>query len=314
MAPVFPIGHRRRGAGQTLDMLPEIERGMVLSRHRGNTWYVDSNAVAGGNGNSWSGAFTTLQAAVNAALADDTIFVAPLHAENVVAAGGLALNKAGISIIGFGNNRRRPTITLATLTTATITVTAANISVSNIIITSTLAAIVKCFNVTAAGLTLDQVDYYEDGTTDLLQFVLTTAAAVDLSIVNCRWFRGTTAASALSQWIVLTGADRARIVNNFLILKGFASANPINSAVAVVTTLCLGVEIVGNRFYDSNSTGNVSILMIASCTGIIAYNTIGTSKTATPGSVVPGSCFCSENYASNEVAKSGFVDPAIDTT
>lgn len=314
MPPVFPIGHRRRGAGQTLDMLPEIERGMVLSRHRGNTWYVDSNAAAGGNGNTWAGAFRLLQTAIDASAADDTIFVAPLHAESVVAAGGIALNKAGISIIGFGNGRRRPVITLATLTTATITVTAANITVSNIIITSTIAALVKVFNVTAAGLTLDQVDYFEDGTTDCLQFVLTTAAAVDLQIMNCRWYRGTTAATALSQWIVLTGADRARIVNNYLILKGFATANPINSAIAVVTTFCVGVEIVGNRFYDSNSTGNTSILMLASTTGVIAFNCIGTSKTGTPGSVTPASCFAFENYAVNEVAKAGFLDPAADTT
>lgn len=314
MPPVFPIGHRRRGAGQTLDVLPEIERGMVLSRHRGNTWYVDSNATAGGNGNTWGGAYTTLQAAINAAAADDTIFVAPLHAESVTAAAGLAINKAGISIIGFGNGRRRPTISMTTIATATITVTAANVLVSNIIITSTVIALAKVFNVTAAGLTLDSVDYYEDGTTDCLSFILTTAAAVDLEIRNCRWHRGTTAASALSQWIVLTGADRARIINNYLISKGFTTANPINSAVAVVTTACVSIEIIGNRFYDSNSTGNVAILTIANTTGIIAFNLIGTSKTATPGSVVPNSCFSFENYVVNEVAKSGFLDPAADTT
>lgn len=247
---------------------------------------------------------------VTAALGD-VVYCMPGHVETIAAAAGIALSKSGVSVIGLGQGNLRPTFTWATLTTATWTVTAANCSIKNIRCTSTIAALAKLFSVTAAGLTLDAVDYYEDGATDALQFLLTTAAAVDLTIQNCHWYRGTTAASALSQWIVLTGADRAKIVNNFAILKGFATSNPINSVVACVTTAPVAIEIVNNRFYDSNSTGNVPILVIASTTGVVADNKLLTSATTT--TLATGSCCFAQNFITNEVAKSGAVSPAIDT-
>jgi hypothetical protein len=245
---------------------------------------------------------------------DDVIYVMSGHAETLATAAAIAVATAGVNIVGLGVGNRRPTFTWATSTAATWTITAANVLIKNILCTSTIAALVKLFSVTAAGVTFDAVDYVEDGSTDALQFVLTTAAATDMTIQNCHWYRGTTAASALSQWIVLTGADRAKILNNYLLLKGFATANPINSAVAVVTTAAKGIQIASNSFYDSNSTGNVSILTIANTTGVISDNYVGTSKTATPGSVVPSSCFAFQNFCVNEVAKSGFLDPAADTT
>lgn len=311
MSSVLPTGHRRRGSGFSTDVITDLERAIILARHKGRTVYVDSAAAAGGNGDSWGGAYTTLAAAAAAGLADDTVLIAPGHTENIVAAAGIAITKAGTTIIGLGNGKRRPTFTWATLTTATWTITGANVSIVNIICTSTIVALAKLFSVTAAGATFDTVDYYEDGTTDALQFILTTAAAVDLTVANCHWYRGTTAASALSQWIVLTGADRAKIQNNFGILKGFTTGNPINSWIAVVTTFCVGVQITDNEFYDSNSTGNVPILTIASTTGVVARNWMGTSATVT--TIGYSSCFAHQNFISNEVAKSGAVAPAIDT-
>jgi hypothetical protein len=81
-----------------------------------------------------------------------------------------------------------------------------------------------------------------------------------------------------------------------------------------VTTACVGIRVQGNQFYDSNSTGNVGILTIAGTTGVISDNYVGTSKAATPGSVVPNSCFSFQNFCVNEVAKSGFLDPVADAT
>lgn len=241
----------------------------------------------------------------------DVILVMPGHVESIVAAAGIAINKAGITIVGLGNGNNRPTFTWATLTTATITITAADVTLRNLRTTSTVAALVTMFSITGARCTIDTVDYYEDGTTDALQFILTTTAADDLTVQNCHWYRGTTAATALSQWIVLTGVDRAKILNNYCILKGFATSSPVNSIVAVVTTACVGVRIEKNRFYDSNSTGNIPILTIASTTGIVADNHMGTSATTT--TISYNSCFAFQNFISNEVAKSGAVSPAIDT-
>lgn len=272
------------------------------------------NGSNGNNGLSPSQPFATLAYAVTQVTAnnDDVIYVMRGHTEALTAAASIACATAGFSIVGLGSGNNRPTFTWSTIASASWTIAGANVRIKNIRCTSTIAALVKLFSVTGAGVVFDGVDYYEDGTTDAIGFILTTAAATDLVVKNCSWFRGTTATTtAITQWIVLTGADRAKILNNYGILKGFTTGNPINSWVAVVTTACIGIEIVGNRFYDSNSTGNVPILTIANTTGIIAFNIIGTSATTT--TISYNSCFAFQNFISNEVAKSGAVSPAIDT-
>lgn len=288
-----------------------------VDKHPGSIFFV--NSATGTNGSGYGqnpdAPLSTLAYALGtlspAPVAGDVIYVMPGHTETIATAGAIA-SIAGVSVVGLGNGNNRPTFTWSA-TGSTWAIATANFTVRNIRTTSTIAGMVKLFNITAAGATLDTVDYYEDGTTDALQFVLTTAAATDLTIQNCHHYRGTTAASALSQWMVLTGADRAKILNNFVILKGYASGSPINSVVACVTTAPVAIHVENNKFYDSNSTGNISILGIASTTGVICNNGGVTSKTATAGSVTPGSCACWNNLFTNEVAKSGFLDPAADT-
>lgn len=286
-----------------------------LEDHPRAVWFVDSaiGTDSTGNGASPDSPFATVAYAAASALlgVGDVVYIMPGHAETIAAAAGIACSVAGVRFIGLGWGSKKPTFTWSA-TTSTWTITAANVTIKNIRTTSTIAAVVKLFSSTAAFTTLDGVDYYEDGTTDALQFLLTTAAATDPQVINCRWYRGTTAASALCQWIVLTGADRAIIKNNFGILKGFTTSNPINSFIAVVTTACVGVEIADNRFYDSNSTGNSAILMLSGTTGMINNNRVGTSQATLASSIVGASCFMMENYCTNEVAKGGVLEPAAD--
>jgi len=53
----------------------------------------------------------TLDAALAATVASrgDTIFVTPYHTETITGAGGITLDKAGVSIVGLGNYDARPT-------------------------------------------------------------------------------------------------------------------------------------------------------------------------------------------------------------
>lgn len=282
----------------------------------GTTFFVSSTTSGASNSNAGTDItkpLATIAGAISKCTASvgDTILVMPGHVETIAGAAGIACSVAGVNIIGLGTGANRPTITWSA-TTSTWTITAANVRIQNLRCTSTIAAVVTLFSITGANCTLDAVDYYEDGTTDALQFVLTTTAADDLTIQNCHWYRGTTAASALSQWIVLTGTDRVKILNNFGILKGFATSNPINSLVVVVTTACVAMEVVGNRFYDSNSTGNASILLLAGCTGLVAGNRIGTSQATLSTGQAVASAFWFDNLYTNEVAKSGVLGPAAD--
>lgn len=286
-----------------------------VDKHPGSIFFV--NSVGGTNGSGYGQSPDAPLASLAYALgtlspapvAGDVIYVLPGHLETIAGAAGI-VSIAGVSVIGLGNGSNRPVVTWSA-TASTWTIATANFTIKNIRCTSTIAAVVKLFSITAAGATFDTVDYYEDGSTDALQFILTTAAATDLTVQNCRWYRSATAASALSQWIVLTGADRAKIVGNYGVLKGFATANPINSIVAVVTTAPKDILIESNVFYDSNSTGNIPILVIASTTGSVLDNYMLTSATTT--TLATGSCGWHQNFISNEVAKSGAVTPAIDT-
>jgi hypothetical protein len=169
-----------------------------LDRHPGDIYFVSSLTGTNGAGygqNPDAPAATLAYALANLVTAGqgDVVYVLPGHVEDIAGAAGIALSKSGVTVIGLGSGSLRPTFTWKTSTAATWTITAANCTIRNIRCTSTIAGLVKLFSITAAGATFDTVDYYEDGATDALQFILTTAAATDLTIKNCSWFRGTTA-------------------------------------------------------------------------------------------------------------------------
>jgi hypothetical protein len=258
-----------------------------------------------------SAPFSTLAQAIAASVANrgDVIYLMAGHVETV--AGAYTINKAGVQIFGLGAGSNRPTFTLSA-TASVFNVSAANVTFRNILITSTIAAVVKAFNVTAANVTFDGVDYQEDGTTDLLQFILTSAAADFLTVKNCKWYRDTTSASSVSAWIGLVGADYCEIVDNYLTLKGTA-ANSADGFVVGATTLSKSVHIARNAVVISVSTGAVPISLLANSTGIVHDNRVSSAKTAVAGSVALASAYGHNNLANNTVNTSGLLDPVVDT-
>lgn len=135
----------------------------------------------------------TIDAAVGLCTASsgDTIFVLPGHTETVSTATALALDVAGINIVGLGYGTMRPTITLDTATTATIGVTAANIRIKNIIVVANYADIVSAFTLgNAPGFTLEDVEIRD--TSAILNFLnvidtnATTNNAADLTMLRVR--------------------------------------------------------------------------------------------------------------------------------
>lgn len=242
----------------------------------------------------------------------DVIVVMPGHSESISGAGAIAADVAGITIVGLGWGNLRPLITLHTATT-TIAISANNVTFRNLRIATDVDAVVKVFNITGAGVTLDAVDFVETAACAALQFVLTTAAADDLTIQNCSWVQTQTAATALMEWIKLVGTDRVKIKNNFANLKGYATSNPANGVIVGGTTAANDVEITNNRFIITNSTGNVPISLLANTTGFAGWNSVHSSKTALAGQIALANCYGSENYASNTVNTSGILDPVADS-
>lgn len=308
---VFPSGHRRKGSGQDLQSLPAIEGAVMLSRKRGQDWFVDSvnGSDSTKNGSSWGDAFATLDKAINAASADDRIHLAPLHAETIATAGGITVDKAGLSILGYGNGARRPTFTLSA-TASTFAISAANVLLSNVRFTCSIDEVVSAIVVTAAGVTLDAVDYAETTNYQLIQFLLTTNAADRIEVCNCIHV-AVTAPAAASKWIQLVGVDDCYIHDNIFRLT---LANDAGSVAISGSTALVRGFIQRNTIVQLGGTTQVSaILLVDASTTFVTDNRVACGSTALAGGVDVGNAgYAAENYVLNTPDKSGILDPVAD--
>lgn len=300
----FPNGITSRGM---------IVLGGGLPPTIGKTFYVDSTHAAKldsvGSGVSPDNPFATLDYAIGQCTANkgDIILLAPAHAENVATAAAIAVDVAGISIIGLGQGSNRPTFTF-TGTAGTIAISAANVTISNIRVTSGIDEVVKMFHVTAANVTLDRVDHFETATFQTIQFLLTTNAADFLTVQNC-YHQQATAAAAAQLWIQLVGCDNVRILDNtfFLVLQNGATCATITATTAVLNCL-----IARNRIHQTGGTTQVSpILMVANSTGYATDNRVASAVTTLAGSVALANLYATENYAVNVVNKNGILEPVV---
>ncbi|KKL54861.1 hypothetical protein LCGC14_2261160, partial [marine sediment metagenome] len=91
------------------------------------------------------------------------IIVLPNHAETVTAAGGIAHDVAGVSVIGLGNYNQRPRI-LMDAGTATYDISAADAYIENVVFASGHLLSAFCFDVTAVGAHIHNVQF-DDNTT-----------------------------------------------------------------------------------------------------------------------------------------------------
>lgn len=305
---VFQTGHRRKGSGISFDSLSNLERAMVLARHKGSVWYVDSNAASGGNGNSWEGAYQTIVLAVAAAGVDDLILVAPAHAETISAAGTLTIATAGLTIIGLGNGNRRPILTWSAAA-STVLVTAADVTISNVTCTCSIDEVVTMFTISGKRCTLDRVDYHETSAMTPIQFLNGTTTADDFTMQNCR-HRAQTASASAQLWLDFVGADGVRIVDNefMLVLSNSATSTTINTS----TTACLNMLIARNQICQTGGTTQDNFISLCTGTiGLCADNRIGGDVGTLAASVDLASVYGSETYVATTANKSGIIDPVV---
>lgn len=284
----------------------------MLSRKRGSDWFVDSvnGSDTAKTGSSWTDAFATLAKAVSASAVDDRVHLSPLHAETISSAGGIAVSKAGLSVLGYGNGVRRPTFTLSA-TDSTMTVTAANVLISNVRFTCSIDEVVTAVSVTAAGVTLDSVDYLETTGFQLIQFLLTTNAADRIEVCNCLHI-GPTAPAATSKWIQLVGVDDCNIHDNqfHLTLANAAGSVTISGSTALVRGF-----IQRNTIVQLGGTTQLSgILLVDASTSFVTDNRVACGSTGLAGGVDVGNAgYAAENYVLNTPDRSGILDPVADS-
>lgn len=287
--------------GSGLDSLPIV----------GSVFYVNSSTgVDDPSYGTKDRPFDTLDYAIGkcTASAGDVIYLLPGHTETIGAASAITVDVAGISIIGLGNGNLRPTFTWSA-TAGTIVVSAANVLLKNIICTISIDEVVSMWSVTGAGVTFDAVDFVPYASGQAIQFMLTTAAADQLTIKNCR-HRQTAAANANQVWFDIVGTDDFAFLNNDIWITAKAATASICISGSTALIQC---RIVGNRIAWLGGTITSIINCVTGSTGVISDNRVwGGSAVVITGAIVGDGCMMAENYLANAAAGSGALCPAVD--
>lgn len=301
--------------------VPIIGAGPVLTT--GTVFFVDSGSSTKSDSASWgtdpAQPFATLDYAIGRCTANkgDTIIVMPNHAETITGIGGIAADIAGITIIGLGTYNQRPRFLMDGATTVTMTVTAADVTVRNLVFASGHAAVVRCINVTAAGLWVDRCEFVDNTTSENFLSAIgasstTDGAASGLKVTDCRFL--TAEAGALA--MVLTAADISDLVmqRNVYISEGTGLATLVTCATGKDLKFC---DIQWNFLSSKATAGNLFISNDTASpnnSGIIAHNRCGhadVTGASTQGAV--GGCRFFDNLSTSADTLSGAVEPVVDT-
>jgi hypothetical protein len=305
----------------------------VTLTHPGKVFWVSNSTVqlpnqkAGSDSNkgSFNEPFATIDYAVGRCTAGrgDIIMVKPGHAENVSAAAGIALDVAGIAVIGLGIGSSRPTITLDTANTATITVAANNVSVKNILFKANFLNIATCFNIVNAQVandfTVDGCEFRDNSV--ILNFVAcvkvgTTANIADgLTLVNNRVHAAILTTVPANQTFLVTASiiDRLNVSKNIVIYpKDLADTATLIAAGALDLT---NAVVDGNYTFRpaTSSTGHLISSSSTACSGFIANNYVH-HLDATAGLIIPTgtkfSFFNNYSMVTGAADKSALINPA----
>lgn len=217
--------------------------------------------------------YSTIKLALAGCLANrgDVILVMPGHTEAIANATDLAVNVAGVSIIGLGSGNLRPTLTLGTAITANIPVTGANTQIANLIIDGTgFDAVTSMITVTAPGVKIRNNKLITANASNQVGVVLTTSAlAIDFTF-DSNDVVGT-ADAGTTNGLQLVGGDDMKITNNNFYGAYTTSLGPINQ----ITTAGLRMIIANNTLINATASSTKAIVLVAGSTGTIRDNRIG---------------------------------------
>ena len=243
----------------------------ILGVYGGNVFWVDSGAGSDGSPGTETQPFKTLDYAVGRCTANngDILLVKAGHTETVIAAAGLALDVAGISIIGLGNGSDRPTVNFTTAVGADMDVDAANISISNFLFTGGVDALTGPIDVNAADFALINCET-KDVTGQATDFIVTDTNAARMLIDG--WVHRGAAAAGADTAVTIVGGDGIT-VRNFWVDGNFAVAG-IENVTTAATNLTIGGGAEMNYIRTRNAA-DVLVTLVATATGNIGPNIYG---------------------------------------
>jgi len=265
----------------------------VVNTYAGKVFWVDSNTGSDSSGNDGgrNQPFGTIDYAVGLCTANkgDIIMVMPNHAETVSAAGGLALDVAGINVVGIGSGANQPTVTLDTIVSADVDIDAANVTIENIHFVANFADIAVILDVNAADFTVRGCRFTQ-ADDDLNAKVCIQDAATTgshrISVIGCKAIMYD---AANTHFINFSGTGTGHIVRDN-VLHGDWGTMAIGGAGVI--TFC---EIVGNVVGNIASTSDAIISLASTATGIVVGNH-GAGAAVQANGITATACVISQNY------------------
>lgn len=268
-------------------LLTEFTRKIV-----GTEFYVDyTNGDDGRAGRSKESSVKTLTYALSLMTAnqDDVVYLLPGHAETISAAAGLAINKAGISIVGIGNGSLQPTLTLDTIASADIDIDAANVLIQNVHFVANVADIVAAIDVNADDFTLRGCRFTEKAALMNAKIWVQDAAATAsdrITIEDC--------------YVIALDAANTHFVN----FAGTGDGHVIkgNTLIGDWGTMCIGgagivtnCTVVDNVISNAATDNDACINLPATTTGIVMRN-MCCGGAAQANGITATACAIAENY------------------
>jgi hypothetical protein len=289
----------------------------ITIAHPGHVFWVDGSsttpvrgAVGGQNGNpgTFTQPFATIDFAIGKCLASrgDVIMVKPGHSEDIAAAAGIALDVAGVAIVGLGMGSLRPQITFSE-TDSTFTVTAANCSVYNVQLVAAVADVVTALSLSAAadGFSMESCWSTEGavaGTFNFVDVVTMATGANDTSYKDSTFIGNDTNNDAFITGVAHDGLyiDNCRFYANVAQAAAHGLVVTSGNATNVEIKDCsFRSNIDGALWVDCNGAANGGV--IKNC----VVSSIDTAGATSTGDFTGGHFF--ECYVSGEADAFGLV-------
>ena len=275
----------------------------AISPFAGKHLFVQSTHAAAGTGGNYGlspdAPLTTIDEAIAlcTASAGDVIHVGPGHVETVVAAAGVAVDVAGVTIVGYGTGHTRPKVNFTTLVGASFDISAASCTVENIWFNCAIDDQTAMVNITAADVTIRGCEFtLADATYDADIGILVGANGDRFTIEDCYMY-GDANTTVVAGAISFGAADNSVIRRNRILGYFGTTGNILNAAAAV--NVAIHDNVLLNRSADGN---NLCVNLHASTVALVARNSMSVIDSAGPMPVVAAAGFVAGNYFSAAVS------------
>ena len=250
-------------------------RGIPLTQaYPGEVFYVSNSSVMTKNGvkgvdtsssGSYNRPFATIDYAIGKCTASrgDIIAVLPGYTQNITGAAGIALDVAGVAIVGLGAGSLRPQLT-GTATASTFAITAANCALINLEFLGGAEDQTTWMTLSAAatGASLEKCWFIDADSLNWIDCITLTTALSDISFIGCTWDGNDESNNAM-----ITGAAHDRwYMEDCRFYQNLAQA----TATALLVGSAVTSSVWKNCSFRSKIDGALFIALAGANTGLIS--------------------------------------------